>query len=234
MRSIVVLVNLFVLFFSFSSPAFSENKTVMLPPQLGRTFLEMAYKGNRPSLAYELMSSKFKETVSYKDFKKLNGKRKTGGFATKLKIRLLRQEPLSRNEGVLYYMTEIRPFSFGSSKNRFALEKIKVTLDGKLWKVKEIPSQVIVSDFQQKPTQNDFMVVYHLIEQDRQREISAFAINSAADKSLYSARNLVANGQFRQALMQYHKVLQLRRNDEEALSGVTYCKKQLAQNENAD
>lgn len=217
----------------FPQIIFSSDRT-LLPPQLGNLFLEKAYRGEETSFLYSRMVFEFQKNTSSAEFKKLLKERRTVGFGTKFVLKLLRQEAFSSDEGMLYYVVQViySPFSF--KKDFYALEKVRVATENGEWKLRGLPQRLVVGDMNGRCTKNDYMVIYGLMEQDRAREVLAFSRNNAVTNSIAAARQMVQQKEFRRALVEYQKVLQLEQDNAEAKSGTDFCKESLARNENAD
>jgi len=230
------LATLLVVCFLLGSPhnGFSRPDPVLMPPQLSKAFIAAAYRGKRSTHLYRLMTQSFIEQVRYTEFRQKLRDWIGPRTSSKVSLLLLRQEALSHREGILYYLVQIQHRAVFKNKHYFSLEKVKVVIEGDRWKLKDIPIQLIASEMNERINQQEYIMVYHIVEKDRKQEALTYSLNTAISRSLFAARNLAQDGSYRNALMEYQKVLHLNNNHEEALSGMDYCQNQLVQDEDTD
>lgn len=230
----LTLVTLLCFLLGGTHNAFSAPNTILMPPQLSKAFITAAYRGKKNVQLYRQMSQSYREKVSYTQFRRDMKSWVGSRYKSKLKLITLRQEPLSNREGIIYYLAQTRRSFFSKKNDYFSLEKVEMILEGHNWKLKKLPTQLIASEMNEKLNQKDYMMVYRLVEKDRTRELMSHALKGAVFKSLRAARSLAQDGYYRKALMGYQKVLHLKGNHEEALSGMAYCQNQLVQYEDSD
>lgn len=206
----------------------------LMPPQLAKSFLEKAYRGKSVSSLYSRMSNDFQKQVSPAQFKKNLRARRSVGAGTRFSLKLQRQEALASSAGLLYYIVQVRYPFFSFKNNFYALERFHVELQNGEWKLAQLPTRLIVGDMKKECTQSDYRILYGFMEQDRARETLDFSRRQAVSRSLSSAQELAQKKEFRRALVEYQKILQLEKENPEALQGSAFCREQLAKNENAD
>lgn len=217
-----------------ASPGAALTKRTAIPPLLGKTFLEKAYRGKNLAELYSWLTSAAQKENSFAQFKKLLRERDGVGVGTKFSLKILRQEAFSNSNGMLYYAVQVNYPSLSFKKDFYALERIQVEREFGEWKLSGMPVRLIVGDMKNRCGKNEFTILFTLMEQDRAREVLAYSRNQAVSSSMAAAAELAQKKEFRRALVEYQKVLSLEGNNPEALSGAERCKEALARNENAD